>query len=526
MTSEAQTRADRIDRQLARAGWAVHSRMVLTEHWLAGHKENSGREAAPADTCYGSEVLDYVLLDVHGRPLAIIEAKRTSRDPLEGERQASDYADRIRAVYGVDPFIFLANGDEIYFWHRRLYPPRRVSGFFTREDLERMAYLDQFHTPLSNAQVDAHIVDRGYQVEAVKTVADHMLRAQRRLLLVLATGTGKTRVAIKIDEELDDLRGQGVDHGQLGTLAMLEGNLAEAAERHRAALTLFQQLREPAVEAGGWHQLGMVFQEARQWDEAERHYREAARIREELGLFGGNDSVCATWNQLATLSMLAGKPGVAEMWYRKAIDGRRKTGDLLSTSRALHNLASLLLSQPGRLTEARQLAEEALAISKKLDPGAAEIWKTYNILAQIAEQEALGVPPSDGAGGEPVQAGTPNPAREYRRLARAAKRNFAGTRHELRRHAPLILATFTAAQDPMQQPVLDGVLKRYADTSWKEMVAAIHRIVAGERDEESLQEGQYGNGPIILDAILAGLADPSTLSDLLLPEESTTSGAE
>ena len=89
---------------------------------------------------------------------------------------------------------------------------------------------------------------------------------------------------LEIAKELDDLRGQGVTLGQLGTLAMREGNLDEAAERYRAALALFQQLGEPADESR-WHQLGRVFQEAQEWDEAERHYREAARIRKSWASF-------------------------------------------------------------------------------------------------------------------------------------------------------------------------------------------------------------------------------------------------
>ncbi len=300
------------------------------------------------------------------------------------------------------------------------------------------------------------------------------------------------------------------------TLAMTEGNLAEAADRHRTSLALFQQLREPASEAVVWHQLGMVFEKARQWDEAERHYRESARIKEDQGNLAG---AAQTWNNLAVLGMMAGKPDAAELWYRKAIEGFRAGQETINLSKALSNLANLLQTQSGRLTEARQLAEEALAIDQTLDPGAAEIWKIYNILAQIAEQEALGVPPSGGSGGGPAKAGTPNQAREYRRLAREARRNFAGTRHQLRQHAPLIVGTVMAAQDSQQRPVLDEVLKRYTDTSWKEMVAAIHRVVAGERDEEAIQQGQFGNGPIILDAILTGLRDPQTLADLL-PSES------
>lgn len=70
-----------------------------------------------------NEFADYALVDHLGEVLAIVEAKRSSRHPLEGERQAADYADAILANTGTDPFIFLANGDEIWFWHRGMGPP-------------------------------------------------------------------------------------------------------------------------------------------------------------------------------------------------------------------------------------------------------------------------------------------------------------------------------------------------------------------------------------------------------------------
>jgi type I restriction enzyme R subunit len=98
--------------------------------------------------------------------------------------------------------VFLANGDEIWFWHRNLYPPRKVSGFFTEEDLLRLAHLDKFGKPLSGAMPLDRIIDRAYQIEAVKTIAERIEAAKRRFLMVLATGTGKTRVAVGLVELL------------------------------------------------------------------------------------------------------------------------------------------------------------------------------------------------------------------------------------------------------------------------------------------------------------------------------------
>jgi len=104
----------------------------------------------------------------------------------------------------VDPFIFLANGGEIWFWHRRLYPPRKVSGFFNEDDLLRLAHLDRFGQPLTGAMPLARVIDRAYQIEAVKTIAERIEAAERRFLLVLATGTGKTRVAVALVAVLPD----------------------------------------------------------------------------------------------------------------------------------------------------------------------------------------------------------------------------------------------------------------------------------------------------------------------------------
>ncbi len=115
MKPEQQTRQEKIDLQLGRAGWATGSRFLIEEFLIA----SPGSLKEP-ETRYNArnEFADYALLDRLGSVLALVEAKRSSRHPLEGERQAADYADAILAKTGVDPFIFLANGDEIWFWHR------------------------------------------------------------------------------------------------------------------------------------------------------------------------------------------------------------------------------------------------------------------------------------------------------------------------------------------------------------------------------------------------------------------------
>ncbi|HBF34875.1 TPA: hypothetical protein DDW35_09980 [Candidatus Sumerlaeota bacterium] len=317
--------------------------------------------------------------------------------------------------------------------------------------------------------------------------------------------------ALKIFEDLKELREQGVVQGLLGILALQENDLTESAKRHHAALALFHKLREPEMEAVAWCQLGIVYQEAQQWDEAERHYHESARIDEELGNLA-NAAMC--WNYLAILWENAGKPDVAEMWYRKAIDIGQQTSDRVNLSKYLSNLGDLLQTNyPKRLPEARKLAEEALVIKQTLAPGAAEIWQTYTILAEIAEQEAL-------AASDPIlQAKLQAEASDRRRLAREARRNYAGTRHELRQQAPLIFDVIASVQEPKIRQELEQALSGLEERGWTNLVAAIRRILAGERDADALCDKLDLEDSMIVEAILSGLTDPATLSDLL-PTES------
>jgi len=185
MDTEARTRAKQIDQQLRSAGWLPGSKKLIDEYVLRPSGEDETTEFA-----------DYALVDNHGKPFAIVEAKRSSRSALEGERQAADYADRISEQHGVDPFVFLANGNEIWFQDRSLYPVRKVSGFFTQDDLERLRFLRKFRKSTASADVNEKIAGRGYQIEAIRKISEKIEESRRRFLLVMATGTGKTRTII------------------------------------------------------------------------------------------------------------------------------------------------------------------------------------------------------------------------------------------------------------------------------------------------------------------------------------------
>ena len=276
-----------------------------------------------------------------------------------------------------------------------------------------------------------------------------------------------------------DERGQAVVLGQLGTLALREGNLAEAAQRYQVALSHFQQLGEPESEATLWHLLGRVYQEAGQWAEADQSYRESVRINESQGNLTG---AALTWNQLARLNQLAGNLDSAEAWYRKTIKGSEEAGDRLNQSIALSNLADLLQQFRDRLPEARQAAEDSLAISQTLDPNTAEIWKIYQLLAEITAQQ-----------------GENATAQHYRRLERQSYLAAPVCRHDLQQFAPLIEDIVDNWQD------LDPLLAYLTENGGGELAQALGRRQAGERNEDQLYQNLGYQSSAILHTVLSRL---------------------
>ena len=181
MTNEAFARA-KIDALLADAGWKVtDGTSVRFEHVL-----QKGLRA------------DYVLCDRHGRALAVIEAKRSSINPAEAAGQARKYAELLDV-----PFVFLTNGEEIRYWEwKREAHPRAVKIFFTQADLERRhAAYGIRRDPLGIA-IDNKIASRDYQHECIDTVCREMMQGRRKMLVEMATGTGKTRTAAALIKRL------------------------------------------------------------------------------------------------------------------------------------------------------------------------------------------------------------------------------------------------------------------------------------------------------------------------------------
>jgi type I restriction enzyme, R subunit len=193
--TEAYTRHYLLDRLLIQAGWVRDRRSLLPEFFLDFQIKPEGKTEADEGR---RELADYVLIDNRDKPIAIVETKCSSRDAQDGKRKAAGYAKIICDKYGVDPFIFLTDGGAIWFWDRQVSDPYQVSGFFTQSDLERLAFLRQYRSSHINLGPSPKIVDRAYQQQAVRSVIEAIEQGQRHFLLVMATGTGKTRTVIAL----------------------------------------------------------------------------------------------------------------------------------------------------------------------------------------------------------------------------------------------------------------------------------------------------------------------------------------
>ncbi|NUN09211.1 MAG: DEAD/DEAH box helicase family protein [Ignavibacteriaceae bacterium] len=146
---------------------------------------------------------DYCLYRANGEVLAVVEAKRTSRDPRVGKEQVYQYITEIEKKQSFCPFAFMANGEDIFFWDSETYSERHVAGFFSRKNLERLLYLKQHKLPLNTRKINEIIVNRAYQVEAIRRVSELIdVKKKRKALLVMATGTGKTRTTMALIDVL------------------------------------------------------------------------------------------------------------------------------------------------------------------------------------------------------------------------------------------------------------------------------------------------------------------------------------
>ncbi len=188
--NEDKTRRLIIDVALVRAGWLLdgpHDR----EYPVTGMPNAEGIGYA-----------DYVLWGKDGKPLAVVEAKKTTVAPAKGQQQAKLYADCLEAMHGQRPIIFYTNGYETSLWDDLMYPPRQVAGFYTQDELATLIHRRAHRKRLDVTQVNNAIVERYYQKRVIGSIEEQFAQQRRKALLVMATGSGKTRTAIALVDHL------------------------------------------------------------------------------------------------------------------------------------------------------------------------------------------------------------------------------------------------------------------------------------------------------------------------------------
>ncbi|TMC00331.1 MAG: DUF4145 domain-containing protein [Chloroflexi bacterium] len=185
--SEAETRDYFIDLLLKEAGWPLDQ------------PRDQEFEVSGMANAEGKGFVDYVLWGDDGKPLGLVEAKRTRRDARAGQQQAKLYADCLERQFGRRPAIFYSNGYEHWLWDDNRYPPRRVQGFYKEAELELLIQRRETRRPLAEAPINPGIVERHYQTRAIRRVCEAFERDHdRKALLVMATGAGKTRTVVAL----------------------------------------------------------------------------------------------------------------------------------------------------------------------------------------------------------------------------------------------------------------------------------------------------------------------------------------
>ncbi|MGB1017783.1 MAG: DEAD/DEAH box helicase family protein [Chitinophagales bacterium] len=200
--NEKKTRKELIDIQLKEAGWDINDRSQVTIEYdiNVGLPEGVSEPQTPYQ---GHQYSDYVLLGKDGKALAVVEAKKTAVNAELGREQAKQYCQNIQKESGGElPFCFYTNGNEIFYWDIGNYPPKKVIGFPKRDDLERYQYIRRNRKPLATELINTDIAGRDYQIQAIRSVMEGIEKKKSKFLLVMATGTGKTRTCIALVDAL------------------------------------------------------------------------------------------------------------------------------------------------------------------------------------------------------------------------------------------------------------------------------------------------------------------------------------
>ena len=237
--SEAETRTMYIDLMLKEAGWEILS----TEGAVQPLKACIEVEVKGMPNAHEVGYVDYVLFGGDGKPLAVIEAKRTSVSPIKGKHQAELYADCLETQYGVRPVIYYTNGFETYIIDGLGYPPRRLYGFHTADDLE-LILQQRNRKDIADFSVKEHITDRAYQKMAIKAVCEHLNKKHRKALLVMATGTGKTRVSISLVDVL-------MRNGWVKNVLFLADRISLVSQAHKNFVKLLPNTTTSVLSENG-----------------------------------------------------------------------------------------------------------------------------------------------------------------------------------------------------------------------------------------------------------------------------------
>lgn len=241
--SEKETRYSIIDPLIAKAEWN------LADHTQVGFEipvQNYDKTRVTGFT-------DYCLYRTNGEVLAVVEAKKTSRDPRVGQQQVLEYVTEIEKKQSFRPFAFMSNGETTFFWDSVDSSERQVAGFFSRKNLERLLHIKKNKKPLGSIPIKESIVNRSYQAEAIRRIAEAIdLKKKRKALLVMATGTGKTRTTMAlIDVMLQANAAQKIlflaDRDSLVNQALTDGFKTHLPNESRTRLRTYNITKDERV---------------------------------------------------------------------------------------------------------------------------------------------------------------------------------------------------------------------------------------------------------------------------------------
>jgi tetratricopeptide (TPR) repeat protein len=288
--------------------------------------------------------------------------------------------------------------------------------------------------------------------------------------------------ALKSNQISGNLRQSLMVKFQMCVLDQKNGYMSKALSCYQEVLEDFRQIQESDSEAMVLHHLGLLCEESQEVKQAEIFYREAAKVSEK---FDNMKRAVDAYNQLANLNWEMNNLNEAENWYLKTLRVDELIDDKVGNSKTLYNLASLLAIQPSRLSEALEFAMKSLCTKESLSPEVARIWTTYDLLARIT-----------------ILQGDIKQGKKYRQEARSAREACAGNQYELQQYESLIAAIVVAISDQTALEQLELVLTILVTNGGEQLVAAIRRILAGERSIKALWDDLNADESMIIQAII------------------------